>query len=77
MPATNKRFGVSRGVFSRKVLWEFGSLSPVRTLAFPRPNAKPPTVVGKAAEVRTSDRTVNPNTYRQRCKTLAKPKSGI
>ena len=38
----NKRFGVSRGVFSRKVLREFESLSPVRAFAFPRPNAKPP-----------------------------------
>ena len=30
MPAANKRFGVSRGVCSRKVLREFESLSPVR-----------------------------------------------
>ena len=44
MPAANKRFGVMRGVCSRKVLREFASLSPVRTFAFPRPNAKPPTV---------------------------------
>ena len=41
--AANKRFGVSRGVCSRKVLQEFESLSPVRTFVFPRPNAKPPT----------------------------------
>ena len=40
----NKRFGVSRGVCSQKVLREFESLSPVRTLVFPHPNAKPPTV---------------------------------
>ena len=40
MTAHNKRFGVSRGVTSRKVLREFESLSPVRTLVFPRPNAK-------------------------------------
>ena len=45
-PAHNKRFGVRRGVHSRKVLREFESLSPVRALAFPRPNAKPPTVGG-------------------------------
>ena len=44
MPAGNKRFGVMRGVCSQKVLWEFESLSPVRAFAFPRPNAKPPTV---------------------------------
>jgi hypothetical protein len=69
-PAPNKRFGVIRGVCSRKVLREFESLSPVRTdvvserraelvrampsykeetrrvaFAFPRPNAKPPTVI--------------------------------
>ena len=40
----NKRFGVMRGVCSQKVLREFESLSPVRAFAFPRPNAKPPTV---------------------------------
>ena len=39
MPAPNKRFGVMRGICSRKVLREFESLSPVRTFAFPRPNA--------------------------------------
>ena len=44
MPAHNKRFGVMRGVCSRKVLRKFESLSPVRAFAFPRPNAKPPTV---------------------------------
>ena len=33
-----------RGVCSRKFLREFESLSPVRAFAFPRPNAKPPTV---------------------------------
>ena len=49
-PAPNKRFGVSRGVCSRKVLWEFESLSPVRAFAFPRPNAKPPTVGGNFSE---------------------------
>ena len=43
-PAPNKRFGVMRGVCSQKVLREFESLSPVRAFAFPRPNAKPPTV---------------------------------
>ena len=42
MPADNKRFGVSRGVCSRKVLREFESFVPVRTFVFPRPNAKPP-----------------------------------
>ena len=42
MPADNKRFGVSRGVCSWKVLREFESLSPVRTLVFPHPHAKPP-----------------------------------
>ena len=51
--ASNKRFnfvelassvGVSRGVSSQKVLRELESLSPVRALAFPRPNTKPPTV---------------------------------
>ena len=47
----NKRFGVSRGVCSRKVLREFESLSPVRALAFPRPNAKPPTVGRQLAKV--------------------------
>ena len=31
----NKRFGVMRGVCSRKVLWEFASLSPVRAFVFP------------------------------------------
>ena len=40
----NKRFGVMRGVCSQKVLREFESLSPVRALVFPHPNAKPPTV---------------------------------
>jgi len=30
-PAANKRFGVMWGVCSRKVLWEFESLSPART----------------------------------------------
>ena len=50
MPAANKRFGVSRGVCSRKVLREFESLSPVRAFAFPRPNAKPPTVGCKLGE---------------------------
>ena len=49
--APNKRFGVSRGVCSRKVLREFESLSPVRAFVFPRPNAKPPTVVCKRANV--------------------------
>ena len=44
MPAANKRFGVMQGVCSRKVLREFESLSSVRAFAFPRPNAKPPTV---------------------------------
>ena len=44
MAAPNKRFGVMRGVCSRKVLREIESLSPVRAFAFPRPNAKPPTV---------------------------------
>ena len=48
----NKRFGVSRGVCSRRVLREFESLSPVRALASPRPNAKPPTVGGHAATER-------------------------
>ena len=41
MPAGNKRFGVSRGVTSRKVLWEFESLLPVRALVFSRPNETP------------------------------------
>ena len=50
--AANKRFGVMRGVCSRKVLREFESLSPVRALAFPRPNAKPPTVGGKPRDIR-------------------------
>ena len=49
MAAANKRFGVIRGVCSRKVLWEFENLSPVRAFAFPRPNAKPPSVRGKRA----------------------------
>ena len=44
MPADNKRFGVSRGVCSRKVLREFESFVPVRTFVFPRPHANPPTV---------------------------------
>ena len=48
--AANKRFGVSRGVCSRKVLQEFENLSPVRALVFPRPNAKPPTVGGHAGD---------------------------
>jgi len=48
--AHNKRFGVSRGVRSQKVLWEFESLSPVRTFVFPRPNAKPPPVVCNFAD---------------------------
>ena len=38
--AANKRFGVSRGICSRKVLQEFESLSPVRAFAFPHPNAQ-------------------------------------
>ena len=50
MPACNKRFGVSRGVTSRKVLREFESLSPVRAFAFPRPNAKPPQRYVQAGE---------------------------
>ena len=33
-----------RGVCSRKILREFESLSPARAFAFPRPNAKSPTV---------------------------------
>ena len=48
--APNKRFGVMRGVCSQKVLREFASLSPVRAFAFPRPNAKPPTVVRKLGD---------------------------
>ena len=36
-----KQFGISRGVCSRIVLQEFESLSPVRTYALPRTNAKP------------------------------------
>ena len=48
--APNKRFGVMRGVCSQKVSQEFESLSPVRAFAFPRPNAKPPTVGGKLGE---------------------------
>ena len=48
----NKRFGVMRGVCSRKVLREFESFSPVRTFAFPRPNANPQTVGGHAATER-------------------------
>jgi len=51
-PAHNKRFGVRRGVHSRKVLREFESLSPVRAFVFPRPNAKPPIVRGKADDSR-------------------------
>ena len=47
----NKRFGVSRGVCSRKVLWEFESFVPVRIFAFPRPHAKPPQRWRSAAEV--------------------------
>ena len=50
-PAPNKRFGVMRGVCSRKVLREFESLSPVRAFAFPRPNAKPPTVGRKLGDI--------------------------
>jgi len=50
--APNKRFGVSRGVCSRKVLWEFESLSPVRAFVFPRPHAKPPTVGRQPRDVR-------------------------
>ena len=38
-----------RGVCSQKVLREFERLSPVRAFAFPRPNAKPPTVRRKLA----------------------------
>jgi len=45
MAAPNKRFGVMRGVCSQKVLREFESFAPVRAFAFPRPNAKPPTVM--------------------------------
>ena len=40
----NKVFGITRNVRSRKVLWEFERLSPIRTFAFPRPNAKLPHV---------------------------------
>ena len=49
MPTYNKRFGVMRGVCSRKVLWKFENLSPVRTFVFPRPHAKPPPVGRKRA----------------------------
>ena len=59
MAAPNKRFGVSRGVCSRKVLREFESLSPVRTFAFPRPNAKPPTVGGHAGDIRAEVEIIN------------------
>jgi len=48
----NKRFGVRRGICSQKVLREFESLSPVRTFVFPRPNAKPPTVVCQPRDIR-------------------------
>ena len=57
--ASNKRFGVSRGVCSQKVLRELESLSPVRALAFPRPNAKPPTVGGHAATERKRKEIIN------------------
>jgi len=35
--AYNKRFGISAGVFSQKHLYEFTSLSPVRTAVKPPP----------------------------------------
>lgn len=35
--AYNKRFGISAGVFSQKHLYEFASLSPVRTAVKPPP----------------------------------------
>jgi len=49
----NKRFGVMRGVCSQKVLREFESFAPVRAFAFPRPNAKPPTVGRNVAQLDT------------------------
>jgi len=57
----NKRFGVSRGVCSRKVLREFESLSPVRTFVFPRPNAKPPTIGGHAGDIRAEMKLLTKN----------------
>ena len=52
-----------RGVCSRKVLREFESLSPVRAFAFPRPNAKPPTVGRQRAD------SAFPNEQQQKNKT--------
>jgi len=40
----NERFGVSRGVCSRRVQREFGSSLSVALGVNPRPNAKPPDV---------------------------------
>ena len=37
MQGTHKRFGISAGVFSQKHLYEFASLSPVRTAVKPPP----------------------------------------
>ena len=51
--ADNKRFGVSRGVCSQKVLREFESFAPVRAFAFPRPHAKPPTVKHNSQQFET------------------------
>ena len=36
-PADNERFHASGGVFPQTILWEFGSLSPVRAFVEPPP----------------------------------------
>jgi len=38
---------------------EFESLSPVRALAFPRPNAKPPTVGRQPRDIRAEKEIIN------------------
>lgn len=43
--AYNKRFGISAGVFSQKHLYEFASLSPVRTAVKPPPTPSRRTLV--------------------------------
>ena len=50
MPAHNKRFHASGGVFPQTVLWEFGSLSPARNFGEPLPALSHRHVVGKSAE---------------------------
>lgn len=52
--AYNKRFGISAGVFSQKHLYEFASLSPVRTAVKPPPTPSRRTL---ATSVKTGDQT--------------------